>query len=35
VLVNAVFRTLERHVSAGELDDVRHILPEAVRGLWT
>lgn len=30
----AVFRVLERHVSPGEVADVKHILPQALRTLW-
>ncbi len=30
----AVFRLLSRHVTAGELSDVRAMLPGDVRGLW-
>jgi uncharacterized protein (DUF2267 family) len=30
----AVFKVLERHVSAGELRDVRHVLPAPIRSLW-
>lgn len=30
----AVFRVLSNHVSAGEIDQVRHVLPERVRDLW-
>jgi uncharacterized protein (DUF2267 family) len=30
----AVFRTLENHVSPGEIRDVIHILPEELRALW-
>lgn len=30
----AVFRTLNRHVSKNELDQVRQALPHAIRGLW-
>ena len=29
-----VFRTLESHVSAGEIRDVIHILPQEIRTLW-
>ena len=30
----AVFRTLENHVSAGEIRDLMQILPEDIRALW-
>jgi uncharacterized protein (DUF2267 family) len=30
----AVFRTLENHVSPGEIRDVIHILPVEIRALW-
>lgn len=30
----AVFSVLERHVSDGEIEDVRHNLPEELRHLW-
>jgi uncharacterized protein (DUF2267 family) len=29
-----VFRVLERHVSAGEIQDVKSILPAEIRALW-
>jgi uncharacterized protein (DUF2267 family) len=30
----AVFGVLARHVSAGEIDDVKHMLPKDLRDLW-
>jgi uncharacterized protein (DUF2267 family) len=30
----AVFKVLWRHVSAGEIGDIQHILPAAIRSLW-
>jgi len=33
-LVEAVFRVLERHVTAGELEDVKRSLPADLRDLW-
>jgi len=30
----AVFELLERHVSAGEIEDVRHMMHERLRDLW-
>jgi uncharacterized protein (DUF2267 family) len=32
--VQAVFRTLENHVSAGEIRHVMQVLPEDIRALW-
>ena len=33
-IVRAVFKILARHTSQGEIDDVKNILPEALRELW-
>jgi uncharacterized protein (DUF2267 family) len=33
-VVRAVFRVLVRHTSAGEIEDVKHILPKALQDLW-
>ena len=33
-IARAVFRTLARHTSDGEIEDVRHSLPKALRDLW-
>jgi uncharacterized protein (DUF2267 family) len=33
-LVREVFKLLERKISAGEIDEVKHILPAEVRALW-
>ena len=33
-VVRGVFRVLERHVSAGEIGDVKQILPADIRTLW-
>jgi uncharacterized protein (DUF2267 family) len=30
----AVFKVLQRHVSAGEIGDVKHVLPAPIRSLW-
>jgi uncharacterized protein (DUF2267 family) len=30
----AVFKILQRHVSAGEIQDIKGILPPEIRGLW-
>jgi uncharacterized protein (DUF2267 family) len=32
--VSAVFRLLQRHVSGGEVEDVRSSMRKALRGLW-
>ncbi len=33
-VTRGVFRVIARHVSAGEIDDVKHVLPAAIRELW-
>jgi uncharacterized protein (DUF2267 family) len=33
-VVRAVFRLLGRHVSKGEIEQVRHVLPAEIRELW-
>ena len=33
-LVKEVFKLLARRISAGEIEDVKHILPPEVRALW-
>lgn len=33
-IARAVFRTLVRHTSSGEIEDVKHILPKALHELW-
>jgi uncharacterized protein (DUF2267 family) len=30
----AVFKVLQRHVSAGEIADIKHVLPAPIRSLW-
>jgi len=30
----SVFKLLRKHVSAGEIGDVRYVLPEPIRSLW-
>jgi uncharacterized protein (DUF2267 family) len=34
VVVRGVFFVLEHRVTDGEIEDVKHILPEEVRDLW-
>ena len=33
-VVRAVFRVLVRHTSAGEIEDVKHVLPKPLQELW-
>jgi uncharacterized protein (DUF2267 family) len=33
-VARAVFRILVRHMSAGEIDDVKHVLPKGIKELW-
>ena len=33
-IARAVFKTLARHTSAGEIEDVKHSLPKALNELW-
>jgi uncharacterized protein (DUF2267 family) len=33
-IVRAVFRVLAKHVTAGEIEGVKHCLPEELRALW-
>ncbi|WP_246444443.1 DUF2267 domain-containing protein [Sphingomonas sediminicola] len=32
--VNAVFRTLSRHISQGQVDHVKQALPKGLRQMW-
>lgn len=32
--VGTVFKVLEHHVTPGEIDDVKHMLPADIRALW-
>ncbi len=32
--VRSVFQLLDHRISEGEIDDIRHMLPEEVRSLW-
>jgi len=32
--VRSVFLLLDHRISEGEIDDIRHMLPEQVRSLW-
>ena len=33
-VMRAVFKVLNRHVSAGEIDNVKHLLPKSLQELW-
>jgi uncharacterized protein (DUF2267 family) len=33
-VIRAVFRVLSSHVTAGEIDSVKHLLPAKLRSLW-
>lgn len=33
-VVRAVFKVLAQHTSAGEIEDVKHVLPRALQELW-
>ncbi len=33
-VVRGVFRVLVRHTSAGEIEDVKHVLPKSLKDLW-
>jgi uncharacterized protein (DUF2267 family) len=33
-LTRGVFAVLTKHMSAGQIDDIRHSLPEEIRALW-
>ncbi|HEY2989433.1 MAG TPA: DUF2267 domain-containing protein [Candidatus Binatia bacterium] len=33
-VVRSVFKLLRRHISRGEVDDIKHILPGELRELW-
>jgi uncharacterized protein (DUF2267 family) len=33
-VARAVFKVLAHHVSAGELDDIQHLLPKELKELW-
>jgi len=34
LVVRGVFQVLAQHVSPGEVDTIRHLLPEEIRSLW-
>ena len=33
-VARAVFKVLAKHVSSGEIDDIKHIMPGALQNLW-
>jgi uncharacterized protein (DUF2267 family) len=33
-MTRAIFRVLAKHVSSGELEQVKHLLPHELRDLW-
>jgi uncharacterized protein (DUF2267 family) len=33
-VVRAVFRLLARHISRGEIEDIKHVLPSELHALW-
>jgi uncharacterized protein (DUF2267 family) len=33
-VMRAVFKVLARHISAGEIEDVKHVLPKSLQELW-
>ncbi len=33
-VMRAVFKIMARHISAGELEDVKHVLPKSLQELW-
>ena len=33
-VMRAVFKVLARHISAGEIKDVKHVLPKSLQELW-
>jgi uncharacterized protein (DUF2267 family) len=33
-VARAVFRVLAHYISAGEIEDIRHVLPKTLNALW-
>jgi uncharacterized protein (DUF2267 family) len=33
-IARAVFQVLARHISAGEIEDIKHLLPKDLKDLW-